>query len=144
MRKKQLILFDGVCQFCNSSVKFIVNRDSENAFVFASIQSPLGQALIEHHHLADKSDTFALINEGHCLTMSDALLAVVSQLNGPWPLFNIFKLVPKTMRDFAYTLFGKYRYKLFGKTDECLLPSSDLRNKFVGELSIEQWENVQL
>jgi len=144
MRKKQLILFDGVCQFCNSSVKFIVKRDSENAFLFASIQSPLGQALIEHYRLADKSDTFALINEGGCFIMSDALLTVVSELDGLWPLLKVFKLVPKTIRDFAYSLFGRYRYKLFGKTDECLLPSSDLRNKFVGELSIEQWENVQL
>ena len=82
MKKKQLILFDGICQFCNGSVKFIVKRDPESKFVFAPIQSTLGQALIEHHGLADKSDTFVLINGDDCLTMSDALLAVISELNG--------------------------------------------------------------
>lgn len=143
MNKKQLILFDGMCQFCNGSVKFIVKRDPEHKFVFAPIQSPLGRALIESYNLAGKNDTFALINADGCFIMSDALLAVVRELNGVWPLLTVFRLVPKKIRDVAYILFGRNRYKLFGKFDECVLPDSDLRRKFIGELSIEQWRNAQ-
>ena len=142
MKKKQLILFDGICQFCNGSVKFIVKRDIEDKFVFAPIQSTLGQALIDSYGLTDKSDTFALIIDDDCLTMSDGLLAVISELNGLWPLLKVFKVVPKKIRDGAYALFGRYRYKLFGKADECILPSSDLRNKFIGEFSMEQWRET--
>ena len=126
MKKKQLILFDGICQFCNGSVKFIVKRDIEDKFVFSPIQSTLRQALIDSYGLTDKSDTFVLISE----------------LNGLWPLLKVFKVVPKKIRDGAYALFGRYRYTLFGKADECILPSSDLRNKFIGEFSMEQWRET--
>ena len=61
---------------------------------------------------------------------------------GLWPLLKVFKVVPKKIRDGAYALFGRYRYTLFGKADECILPSSDLRNKFIGEFSMEQWRET--
>ena len=143
MNKKQLILFDDDCLFCNGAVKFIEKRDSEDVFMFAGIKSILGQAFMEHYRLMDKSDTFALIGHDNCLTMSDAVLSIVDQLDGAWPLLGMFRIIPKKIRDLIYTSFGKYRYRLFGKADECSVPSRDLIKKFAGDLSIEQWKTGQ-
>ena len=85
MSKKQLVLFDGVCQFCNGSVQFIINRDPNNQFLFAPIQSPLGQALMEHYQLVDEPDTFVLVREGRFLTRSDAVLSTCLLYTSPSP-----------------------------------------------------------
>ncbi len=143
MSKKQLILFDGVCQFCDNSVKFIIKRDLDNRFVFASIQSTLGHALMEHHNLFDEPDTFVLIDGDICLTMSDAVLEVVKQLSGLWRMFSVLEWVPKKMRDDAYSLFGRYRYKVFGQFESCTVPSEQLKAKFVGQLTLQEWEQCQ-
>ena len=139
MSKKQLVLFDGVCQFCNGSVQFIINRDPNNQFLFAPIQSPLGQALMEHYQLVDEPDTFVLVSEGGFLTRSDAVLSTVKKLSGLWPIFSVFKVLPKRLRDAAYTLFGRYRYKLFGRLETCQIPTDELKAKFIGEWTLEEW-----
>ena len=133
MINKQLILFDGVCNFCNGAVNFIIKRDPEFTFVFASIQSPLGQAMIVKYGLESKPDTFALISQGQCHTMSDGVLKVARQMSGLWLVTQIFWVVPKKLRDFIYIVFGRNRYKWFGKRDHCVVPSSKDQSRFVGD-----------
>ena len=139
MNHKQLILFDGLCQFCNGAVNFIIKRDKQGRFVFASIQSPLGQVLLDKYDLLDKPDTFALINAGRCITMSSAVICVAKQFGGLWRSVIVFSLIPKGLRDYAYEVFGRHRYRLFGKLDACVIPTPEVKARFVEELSCEQW-----
>jgi len=134
MSKKQLILFDGVCNFCGSAVNFIIKRDPNFTFVFASIQSELGKVMVKKYGLQCKPDTFALVRDGQCYIMSDAALEVATQMSGGWPLLQVFKLVPKRVRDFVYVYFGRNRYRWFGKRDFCAVPTPDIRARFIDDL----------
>jgi len=134
MSEKQLILFDGVCNFCNGSVNFIIKRDPSEKFVFAPIQSVLGQVMVDKYELESKPDTIALIANGQCYIMSDAALTVARQMSGLWPLMRIFFIVPKKVRDFLYVVFGRNRYRWFGKRDHCAVPMPDIRARFVGDM----------
>lgn len=139
MSNKQLILFDGVCHFCNDAVNFVIKRDRQPRFVFAPIQSPLGQALMEKHKLLDKPDTFVLITKGECKTMSNAAIAVVVQFGGLWRSVVVFKLIPTVFRDYVYQLFGRHRYTLFGMSDQCLVPDSKYKSRFIGGNANDDW-----
>jgi len=139
MNNKQLILFDGVCSFCNAAVNFIIERDTQECFVFAPIQSRLGQSVMSKYGLLDTPDTFVLIANGSSFVMSDAAIKVVKQLGGLWPAMAIFSIIPKGLRDFFYRLFGRFRYRLFGKLDSCLTPTPDLQLRFVGNSDASKW-----
>ena len=129
---KPLILFDGVCNLCNSSVQFIIKHDTNNKFLFASLQSSMGQAVLKHFEL-DTTDfnTFVLVEEYQAYTKSTGALHVVKQLSGFWKILYIFIIIPVPIRDFFYTFVSKHRYKLFGKKDQCMMPSPDLKSKFL-------------
>lgn len=127
-----VILFDGVCNFCDGAVNFIIARDTENYFKFAPLQSEIGGRLLAEHGI-DKTvtDSVVLIEDGRVYTYSTAALRVARKLGFPWRLFYIFIFAPKFIRDFFYKLFAKYRYQMFGKKDECMLPTPDVRQKFL-------------
>ena len=128
---ERLILFDGICVFCNSAVNFVIRRDSEALFHFASLQSELGQQCTEFFSLADLPDTFALIKNGQCFTMTDAVIEISKELSGGWPAIGIFACFPKPFRNFFYVLFGRHRYRLFGKYETCAVPTQDVRDRFL-------------
>ncbi len=127
-----IILFDGVCNFCNGSVNFIIERDRENYFQFAPLQSGIGQKLLAEHKI-DKTvtDSVVLIENGEAYTRTTAVLRIARKLGGAWSLFYGFIIVPEFIRDFFYKLFAEYRYKLFGKTEACMMPTPELRTKFL-------------
>lgn len=127
-----IILFDGVCNFCNGSVNFIIERDKANYFKFAPLQSKIGQTLLDKHGI-DKfeTDSVILIEDDKAYTHSTAALRVARKLDGFWKYFYIFRFVPAFIRDFAYKLFAKYRYKLFGKQDACMMPTPEIRARFI-------------
>jgi predicted DCC family thiol-disulfide oxidoreductase YuxK len=127
-----IILFDGVCNFCNSSVNFIIERDLQGYFKFAPLQSEIGEKLLAKNGV-DKieTDSVVLIEDGKVYTHSTAALRVAQKLDGAWRWFYYFIFVPRFIRDAAYKLFAKYRYRLFGKKDECMLPSPDVRARFL-------------
>jgi len=133
MTQKQLILFDGVCNFCNGAVRFIAKRDPRECFVFAPLQSPLGQVVMDRYQLHSHPDTFVLIRDKQCYVMSTAALKVAEELSLPWSWMRVFLLLPKVLRDPFYRLFGRYRYRLFGKSEVCQLPEERLIQRFVGE-----------
>lgn len=127
-----IILFDGVCNFCNSSVNFIIDRDKEAFFKFAPLQSEIGQKLLGESGI-DKTvtDSVVLIEDGKAYVRTTAALRIARRLSGYWSWFYGFIVVPSFFRDIFYKLFAKYRYKMFGKTDACMMPTPEIRSRFL-------------
>jgi len=127
-----IILFDGICNFCNSSVNFIIKRDKENIFRFASLQSETGQKfLTEYNFSHTKFDTIILIENGKLYTRSSAALRIAKCLSGMWKLFYIFIIIPNPIRNYLYDLLSRNRYKWFGKRDSCRVPTEKEKSKFI-------------
>jgi predicted DCC family thiol-disulfide oxidoreductase YuxK len=127
-----VVLFDGVCNFCNGSVNFIIARDREDYFRFAPLQSELGQKLVREFGLDSKGiDSIIMIERDKAYTHSTAALKIARQLGGFWSLFYIFIIVPRFIRDMFYRLFARFRYTLFGKRETCMIPTAAARAKFL-------------
>lgn len=132
MDNRYIVIFDGVCNFCNGAVNFIIKRDPNGVFAFTPMQSELALELMDRYSLPDLGeDTFVLIKDGHCFVFSSAALEISRDLTGFWCLFNVFRLVPTPIRDACYKLFARNRYKLFGRRDTCMVPSQEVRSRFV-------------
>lgn len=130
MNDKPVILFDGVCNLCTGSVQFILKRDKEKKFMFASLQSNYGQALLKQFDLSTTTfNSFILYQDRKIYTRSTAALRMFQQLKG-WKWVKIFWIVPKFIRDGVYNLIAKNRYKWFGQKNVCWLPTIDLKARF--------------
>ncbi len=127
----QIILFDGVCNLCNSSVKFIIKRDSEGQFKFASLQSETGQTLLRMHGLNNDLSSFVLLEDDKVYLKSSAALRVCRKLDSAWPILSLFRFLPPFIRDFLYDFVAKNRYKWFGKEESCLVPSPEWKQRFL-------------
>jgi predicted DCC family thiol-disulfide oxidoreductase YuxK len=129
---QNLILFDGVCNFCNTAVQMVIDLDRHKIFKFAAIQSELGQQLYRQHGL-DPIDiqTLMFVDGSEILTKSDAVLAVLARLDGGWQLLSGFKLMPQPLRDWAYSEFARQRFALFGRRDQCMVPTPELQARFI-------------
>lgn len=133
MNESHIVIFDGVCNFCNGAVNFIIKRDPNNKFVFTPMQSDLAKELIERHGIKNVGiDTFLLIKDGKSYIWSNAALEVVKDLTGFWYLCLVFKVVPRPIRDVFYRVFARNRYALFGRRQKCMVPTSELLNRFIG------------
>jgi predicted DCC family thiol-disulfide oxidoreductase YuxK len=129
---KAIVLFDGVCNFCNNSVNFIIRRDSADHFQFAPLQSEIGQKLLRQYKLDTAGiDSVVLIENGAVFTHSTAALKIAGKLDGAWRFLSVFQIVPGGLRDFFYRLFARNRYRLFGKKDVCMLPTQEVRARFL-------------
>jgi predicted DCC family thiol-disulfide oxidoreductase YuxK len=132
MINKQIILFDGVCNFCNFWVNFIIDRDAADSFRFAALQSDKGQELLKKFKLnTGDFDTFILIDDEKFYKKSTAALRISKKLNGAWKIFYSLIIIPKPIRDFVYNLIANNRYKFFGKREVCRVPTEQEKNKFV-------------
>jgi len=132
MTNKGIILFDGVCNLCNNSVQFVIKHDTENKFMFAALQSPTGQALLQQYNLPQQGfDSFVLIENEKVFLKSTAALHVAKQLNGPAKLLYGFIIVPAFIRNAVYNFIAKNRYKWFGKKDNCMIPTPALQSRFL-------------
>ncbi|MBT2736038.1 thiol-disulfide oxidoreductase DCC family protein [Bacillus sp. ISL-7] len=127
----RIILFDGVCNLCNNSVKFIIKRDTSGYFKFASLQGETGQRLLKKHSLNYDLNSFVLIEKEKVYIKSSAALRVCSQLGGAWRIFSIFRFLPPLFRDFLYDIVAKNRYKWFGKEESCILPLPNWKQRFL-------------
>jgi predicted DCC family thiol-disulfide oxidoreductase YuxK len=127
----RIILFDGVCNLCNTSVQFILKRDSDGYFKFASLQSETGQSLLKKHHLNNDLNSVVLIENDTVYLKSSAALRVCSKLGGLWPILSIFRILPPFFRDLLYDIAAKNRYKWFGKKESCMLPSPEWKHRFL-------------
>lgn len=130
---KKIILFDGVCNLCNGFVQFIINRDKQDVFRFASLQSETGkQLLLERHIDVSKTDSVVLIELGVAYYIkSDAALQIGSHLKGYSGISRILYLIPSSLRNIVYDLIARYRYAWFGKKEACMIPTLELKAKFL-------------
>ncbi len=127
-----LVLFDGVCNFCNRSVNFILDHDRHKRFHFAALQSDAGQAVLRHFGLrTDDFDTAVLVEHGRAYTKSSAALRIARNLGGWWSLLALLLTIPPFLRDAAYDLLARNRYRWFGKAESCRVPTPEIRDRFL-------------
>jgi predicted DCC family thiol-disulfide oxidoreductase YuxK len=126
-----IVLFDGVCNFCNGTVNFIIARDHAEYFKFAPMQSDIGLELRSKCGVSDDVDSIILIENDTAYIYSTAALRITRRLGGIWPILYPLMFLPKPIRDFFYKLFAKNRYKLFGKKDVCMVPTPEVRERFL-------------
>ena len=132
-----VLLYDGVCGFCNKTVQMILDHDKRGQMRFAALQSEYGRAVKARNPELENVDSIVFIQplagsgDERIFVRSDAALRVLRYLGGAWSLLLVFRIIPRPVRDFFYDLFAKYRYKLFGKHDSCMLPSPDARSRFL-------------
>jgi predicted DCC family thiol-disulfide oxidoreductase YuxK len=129
------ILFDGVCNFCNASINFVMDHDAKGYFRFASLQSRIAERLQppggSPHEVSGSPDSIVLLEAGIVYKRSTAVLRIARQLSWPWSLLYVFILVPRPIRDYAYRWVAANRYRWFGKSDTCRLPTPELRDRFL-------------
>ncbi len=125
-----IILFDGVCNFCNSSVNFIIEKDTKNYYKFTPLQSDIGMKFVATFNLHE-IDSVILVEDEKAYTHSTAALRIAKQLGGILSVMYVFIIIPRFIRDFFYKLFAKNRYRFFGKKDECMIPTPEIRAKFL-------------
>lgn len=127
-----IVLFDGVCNFCNASVNFLIDRDPDAKFRFGALQSEEGlQALREHGLPTDYFDSIVLIEDGRVYAASDAVLRICRHMPALWPTMGIFWIVPRPIRDAVYNWIARNRYTWFGKRDTCRIPTPEYRARFL-------------
>ena len=138
------MLFDGVCNFCDASVNFIIEHDKAGYFKFAPLQSDEGKRLATEYGFESAAvpkgdgasdlipiDSVILVEDGRAYTHSTAALKILRRLGAPWSWAYAFVIVPRAIRDWAYRLFARYRYRIFGRKDQCMLPSPEVRARFL-------------
>ena len=129
-----IVLFDGVCNLCNSTVRFIFERDPHGRFRFAAQQSEAGQALLRKHGLLERgslADSVVVLEGGRTYLESDAALHILCRLGGVWRLAYALRIVPKPLRDGVYRLVARHRYRIFGRREQCMVPTPELRRRFL-------------
>jgi predicted DCC family thiol-disulfide oxidoreductase YuxK len=132
MNGNTIILFDGVCNFCNGAVNFVIQRDKKSLIKFAPLQSDVGRQLLKQYNLpVNTFNSFIFIEDGKAYTQSTAALKVCKYLTAWWPLFYGFIIVPKFIRDGIYKWIAKNRYKWFGKKEQCMIPTPEIRDRFL-------------
>jgi predicted DCC family thiol-disulfide oxidoreductase YuxK len=127
-----ILLFDGVCNLCSRVVQFVIRHDPAGRFRFAALQSPAGQRLLVEHGLpADALDTFVLIEGARCFTRSDAAIELARRLDGAWRWLRLAAVVPRPIRDWAYGVLVRNRYRWFGRRESCMVPTPELSQRFL-------------
>lgn len=127
-----ILLFDGVCNLCSGVVRFVAPRDPNADLRFASLQSEVGQALLDRFDLPTAAfDSFVLVEGGDCYTKSTAALRTAAYLRAPWSALAALRVVPRPLRDAVYDLVAASRYRVFGRKEQCLMPTPAVSERFV-------------
>ena len=139
---ESIIFFDGVCNLCNGFVQFVISNDKQAKFKFASLQSDAAQKILRPFNFPlDELNTIVLFENARPNVVSDgrgkiylrsrAVLRIAKQLDGIWKIAVVLYIFPSFISDGVYNLVSKYRYKIFGKKDSCLIPTPELKSRFV-------------
>ena len=127
-----VILFDGICNFCNAGINFIIKQDNKKHFRFAALQSDAGQKILQQHGLPTEGfESFILVKDGKVYQRSAAGLKVYNQLSWYWKWTQLGWIAPKFIRDGIYNYIARNRYKWFGKKEACMIPSPEVRSRFL-------------
>ena len=128
----RIIFFDGVCNLCNSSVNFVIDRDPKSLFKFATLQSSLAENLLDSTVINPADvESIVFLSGNRIFRKSRAALEISRHLRGIWPMFYILIIIPGFIRDFIYNFIAKNRYKWFGKQDTCRIPTPELKSRFL-------------
>ncbi|MEC4048714.1 DCC1-like thiol-disulfide oxidoreductase family protein [Flavobacterium sp. SUN046] len=132
-KDKKIVLFDGICNLCDASVQYVIKKDKKDCFRFVSIQSEIGQNILNHLGIdTSKIDSIVLYEPGIAYyTKAPAVIQIAKTLGGISGLIQIFELFPKTLNNSIYDYIARNRYKWYGKKDSCMLPSKELMDKFL-------------
>ncbi|HZW68252.1 MAG TPA: DCC1-like thiol-disulfide oxidoreductase family protein [Pseudogracilibacillus sp.] len=128
---EKIVLFDGECNFCNKSVQFIIKRDPEFLFKFASLQSDFGMQLLKKYDLPTQLDSIVFIDNNRAYLQSSAALGICKYLRGFWKIFSILLFIPSPLRNFFYKIIAKFRYRLAGRVSHCNLPRQEDKKRFL-------------
>ncbi len=129
---RPVILFDGICNLCNSSVRFVLERDKEEQFLFSSLQSDASKKLLLHlNYKIRQMNSILLVENGQIHEKSEAVLKISARLRFPWNLLQVFRIVPVALRDRIYDFVAKNRYRWFGKKDKCVFRINTYENRFI-------------
>jgi predicted DCC family thiol-disulfide oxidoreductase YuxK len=131
IKMNKIVLFDGECHFCDQSVQFIIKRDPNANFKFASLQSDIGRQIIRDYSIPLHIDSLVLIEDKQFYIKSTAALRICKKLKGVWKIGVFFLLIPTPIRDLVYDLIAKNRYKWFGKKEVCEIPSPEIKKRFL-------------
>ena len=127
-----IILFDGVCKFCNYWVNFAIKHDPKKNLRFAPFQSGAGQALLQQYQINVAAiNSVILIEKGRVYRQSTAALRICRYLSGGWKIFYAFLIIPRFIRDFLYNIIARNRYRFFGRNENCMVPTPDVRERFL-------------
>ncbi len=130
--EKKTILFDGVCNLCNKAVTFIIDHDPKDQFRFAALQSEVGVKLLSQYNIdSEKIDSIILINNDKAFIKASAALRIAKHLSGGWPILYGFVILPKFLTNSIYDFVARNRYDWFGKKDNCMIPTPELKSKFL-------------
>lgn len=131
-QEKPIVFFDGVCNLCNATVRFILRQDPKKKLMFASLQSASAKKLLKDHDKENMHpDSFLFLEEQKLYDQSTAVLRMMKYLSFPWPMFRIFLIIPLKIRDKLYRFIARRRYKWFGKRESCSVPASDISDRFI-------------
>lgn len=132
-KNKKLILFDGVCNLCNSSVQYVIKHDKKNLFMFTAMQSEIGKQIIKAFNIdTAKTDSILLFTPGKGIQFkSSAALKIAKHLGFPQNLMSVFFIIPPFIRNWVYDYIAKNRYKWYGKKDACIIPTAELKSRFL-------------
>ena len=133
LQKNNIVFYDGQCYFCHAAVNFIIQRDSKALFLFCPVQTELATQLLQQYKVdMATQDTLYLLQRHRLYTFSSAAIAISKELDGVWFLCAVFSIIPKRLRDYFYRAFAKRRYRWFGQSQSCILPTEAVRSRFIG------------
>jgi predicted DCC family thiol-disulfide oxidoreductase YuxK len=127
----RILLFDGVCNLCNRTVQFFLKHDKRETILFSSLQSTKAQELLSEYNIGNNLETLVYIRDGVAYTKSQAAFLAIADLGGFWNVFKVCLLIPKFLRDWVYQLLAKHRYQIFGRQEQCYLPTKDVSHRFL-------------
>jgi predicted DCC family thiol-disulfide oxidoreductase YuxK len=129
---KKIILFDGVCNYCNNKVNFIIKNDTNDVFRFVALQSETGQKIITYLGIDKTIDSIVLYEPGYAYFIkSEAIFRIIKHLSSSVKLLLLFNLIPTSIKNLIYDFIAKNRYKWYGKNEQCMIPSEDITGKFI-------------
>ncbi|WP_213523078.1 thiol-disulfide oxidoreductase DCC family protein [Nonlabens sp.] len=129
---QDIVLFDGVCNLCNAAILFIIKRDKNNRFKFAPLESGVGKELLSKHQIdASKIDSIVLVSGNSAFAKARAALRISKHLTGLWPLLYSLIIIPSFISNAVYDLIARNRYNWFGKKENCMIPTPELKSKFL-------------
>jgi predicted DCC family thiol-disulfide oxidoreductase YuxK len=127
----RIVLFDGVCNFCASSVQFIIRHDKTKSLQFASLQSAIAQQLLSDYKMSKSLDGVVFVEDNKAYFKSAAAFRIARYFGGFWKILNVFSILPLFITDFFYDVIANNRYKWFGKKETCMIPSPEIRSRFL-------------